>query len=168
MNLNLNLKKSNIMSVFIFLILLFILINRKTIFNSFLGRLLVIFALVGITSYNMSAGLLFVVVVMIMNNHYISEYEGMENSTPEMDKEPTTQEILKQKISAQMETLGIPTLPKPNNIEQPSTSDVAEKERKILTGKQSNQLPVDSKQNAENAVANNPGKEGFSSYASIY
>ena len=61
MNLKLNLKKSNIMSVFIFLILLFILINRKTIFNSFLGRLLVIFALVGITSYNMLAGLLFVV-----------------------------------------------------------------------------------------------------------
>lgn len=105
---------------------------------------------------------------MILNNHYISEYEGMENSTPEMDKEPSTQEILKQKISAQMETLGIPTLPKPTNMEQPSTSDVAEKERKILTGKQSNQLPVDSKQNAENAVANNPGKEGFSSYASIY
>lgn len=168
MNLNLNLKKSNIMCVSIFLILLFILINRKTIFNSFLGRLLLIFVLVGITSYNMSAGLLFVLVVMILNNHYISEYEGMENSTPEMDKEPSTQEILKQKISAQMETLGIPTLPKPTNMEQPSTSDVAEKERKILTGKQSNQLPVDSKQNAENAVANNPGKEGFSSYASIY
>jgi len=168
MNLNLNLKKSNIMCVSIFLILLFILINRKTIFNSFLGRLLVIFVLVGITSYNMLAGLLFVLVVMILNNHYISEYEGMENSKPEMDKEPTTQEILKQKISAQMETLGIPTLPKPTDMEKPSTSDVAEKERKILTGKQSNQLPVDLKQNAENAVANNPGKEGFASYASIY
>ena len=166
--MNLNLKNSNIINVFLILILLFVLINIKSVFNSILGRLLVIFILIGVTSYNMLAGLVFVLILMIMNNHFSNDYEGMENPKSNDDASQTDESSIKQKISAQMETLGIPTLPKPNNMEQPSTSDVAEKERKILTGKQSNQLPVDSKQNAENAVANNPGKEGFSSYASIY
>jgi len=159
-----NLNNSNVLTVFIVLILLFILINRKTVFNTFLGRLFIIIALVCVTSYNMLAGVLLVLIFMVMNNHFISDFEGIEN-TPEPDQ----QAQIKQKITAEMASLGIPTSSESEEkIEQPSTTDVAEKERKLLVGNQSNSLPVSLNQTSENAVANNPGKEGFMSYASLY
>jgi hypothetical protein len=170
MNLNLNLKNLNIINVFLILILLFVLINIKSVFNSILGRLLVIFVLIGVTSYNMLAGLVFVLILMIMNNHFSNDYEGMENPEGNHDASQTDESSIKQKISAQMASLSTPTTPSPPtpNIEPPSTTDVAEKERKIVTGNQSNSLPIHLNKPTEDVIANNPDKEGFMSYASIY
>jgi len=169
--MNLNFKKSNIITVFLILLLLFILINIKSVFNSILGRLLVIFVLIGVSSYNMLAGLVFVLILMIMNNHFINDYEGMDNLTnnPPETSHPD-ESAVKQKITAQMTALGMPSTQAkpPTNIEPPSTTDVAEKERKILTGNQSNTLPIHENKQSEDVVANNPGKEGFTSYSSIY
>jgi len=181
MNLNLNLKNSNIINVFLILILLFVLINIKSVFNSILGRLLVIFVLIGVTSYNMLAGLVFVLILMIMNNQFSNDYEGMENpesndyegmENPESNRDASQRDesSIKQKISAQMASLSTPTTPlhPTPNIEPPSTTDVAEKERKIVTGKQSNSLPIHLNNPTGDVIANNPDKEGFMSYASIY
>ena len=105
-----------------------------------------------------------------MENPESNDYEGMENPESNRDASQRDESSIKQKISAQMASLSTPTTPlhPTPNIEPPSTTDVVEKERKIVTGNQSNSLPIHLNNQTKDVVANNPDKEGFMSYASIY
>lgn len=126
-------------------------LNENNRFNSvdfgnlYLGRILIIFILILITSYNIYGGLIALIIFLILQyspkNLNIDGFEN--NSTPEKDVKPSSDD------DASLENNG---------------SNLLDTER--LMTKQSSTLPVPSKKNTDNTnvMPNNADKEGFKSF----
>jgi hypothetical protein len=128
-------------------------LNENNMFNSvdsgnlYLGRFLIIFILILITSYNIYGGLIALIIFLILQySPKKLNIDGFEtNSKPEQESvtKPTDDD------SASLENAG---------------SNLLDTER--LMTKQSNTLPVPSKKqtDASNIVPNHADKEGFKSF----
>ena len=127
-------------------------LNENNRFNSvnsgnlYLGRILIIFILILVTSYNIYGGIIALIIFLILQyspkNLNVDGFEN--NSTP---KESVT--TSSGDDTASLENIG---------------SNLLDTER--LMTKQSNALPVPSKKNSDdtNVMPNNADKEGFKSF----
>jgi len=183
-----SLKKTNIIIILVvfMLSLLFMVNNKKSLlhelFNTHLGRLFIIILLITVTSYSTKLGIFFVLIVGILNNGFIHNFEGMDilflntsqpnthpNASPNIPQNPPSNINSPPQLNiASAPTINYPPSDITNPKQPPSVSDISAKERVLVLGSQSNTIPPPLKQTTQNVFPSNSNDVNFVSAPSTY
>lgn len=140
--------------------------NISKLFTTPLGRIWLLFLLIGtsISSYKLGCVLLFLI-LLLHAYAYLNTLEGMDTLN-KVDPTKVSPPPPPPASSASAPTIPakpkvVPSVPSENKLIQGEGANLLDIERNIT--KNSNSLQVTNKQDTENVLPNNPGKEAFQS-----
>jgi hypothetical protein len=154
--------------------------NISKLFTTPLGRIWLLFLLIGTSISNYKLGCVLLILILLLHS-YLSTVEGMDtlNKSDASSPTPPTKKAATPAPPASATPVPAPTSapasaayappninpkmehPDENKKLQGEGGNLLDIERNIT--KNSNSLPVSSKQNTENVLPSNPGKEAFQS-----
>lgn len=143
--------------------------NISKLFTTPLGRIWLLFLLIGTSISNYKLGCVLLILILLLHA-YLNTIEGMDTlNKPDPNKgsvqPPQTKEIASPppppSASATKPKLVVPPVQDENKLLQGEGANLLDIERNIT--KNSNSLQVTNKQDTENVLPSNPGKEAFQS-----
>jgi cytoskeletal protein RodZ len=165
------------LSILVILLIAIFLIQPSifgTMINTFLGRLTLLFILILITSHHTMCGLVSVLLIIAIYEHY-NRFEGqmnMSDSLPPSPPVPVKDSVQPNESGATSSPASIPVnepvQPTTSSADSMDTSKKTELESQIQKGKNSKQLPNATTNSTANVVASENTKTSSEGFANLF